>query len=499
MTGTSTQPWRPALVLAATIFASAMVFIDSAVSTVANPAIQDAFGASLADMQRVANTYTVVLAALVLVGGAAGDAFGRRRMFLLGLVGFSCASLACAAAGSIDRLILFQAAKGAAAALMVPGSLAIIGAEFAARDRGRAIGLWAGLSSLATAIGPVLGGSLVDQVSWRAVYLIAPALGLLVIALTLGAVAESRDREAPGRLDWRGAVLAVAALGLLNRGLIAFAEQQGITRALVLVAGALAFSLALLWWERRAVRPMLPIGLFADRTFASANLMTLVLYVAVGGVVFFLPFHLIEAQAYRAVEAGAAFLPFTIMVASLSGPAGAVADRLGPRLPLTVGPLVTAGGLVLLALPGLDSVYWRDVMPAIVLIGLGMAITIAPLSTAVMNSVDADHVGLASGFNNAVSRVASVLGIASLGIVAVAAFDASVAESGLAGAEPALRFGAGGGAHPDSYREAMLAAFRAVMALAAAAAVLSGLLAFLNIGKKLKAAAGPAGGGASKG
>src|SRR5437868_4518061 len=411
------KPW----VLAVTIMASTMAYIDESVVNVALPTIEAELKTSAAVVQWLVNAYMLSLTALVLVGGAAGDQLGRRRVFVLGTAVFAAASLWCGLSGDIGQLILARAVQGAGAALLIPCSLAIIGATFDESERGKAIGTWAGFSAIAAAFGPVLGGWIVDHVSWRWIFLINPFIALPAIWIALRHVPESRDREAVRGLDWRGALLALVGLGGLVYGLIA-APERGWGDAMVMVslaAGALLLA-AFVWAEARTPAPMMPLKLFSSRMFTGVNLLTLLLYAGLGGAFFFLPFLLIQVHGFSATLAGAAFLPFTIIMAVLSRWSGGLIDRFGARLPLTIGPAIAAIGFVLLPMAG-DS-YAALLVPMIVL-GLGMAVTVAPLTTSVINAVPERQAGVASGINNAVASLASLLAVAILGAVALEAHN----------------------------------------------------------------------------
>ncbi|MEM5370467.1 MFS transporter [Paraburkholderia azotifigens] len=419
------------LALAATILGSSMAFIDGSVVNVALPSIQTELGASVAAMQWVVNAYLLLLGSLVLVGGAMGDKLGRRTVFIAGIVLFTAASAACGLAPASGALIAARAAQGAGAALLVPSSLAIIGAVFDERERGRAIGTWAGFGAITSALGPVAGGWLVDAFSWRAIFYLNVPFAALTVALALPSVPNSRDTHASQRLDWPGALTAAAGLGALTYGLT-LASSHGFDDETVLgaIAGGLVLCGAFVGIEARSADPMMPLDVFHSRDFSGANLVTLLLYFGLGGALFFLPFTLIRAHGYTATEAGAALLPVPVVIGVLSRFTGGLAARYGPRALLTAGPVIAAGGFALLALPGwLDmdrAHYWMSYFPALAVLGLGMTITVAPLTTTVMTSVTATRTGVASGINNAVARIASLLTIAVLGIVFVWSHDAAL-------------------------------------------------------------------------
>ncbi|MDB5503367.1 MAG: Drug resistance transporter EmrB/QacA subfamily, partial [Tardiphaga sp.] len=395
---------RPGMVIVTTILASSMAFIDGSVVNVGLPAISANFHAEAADLQWVVNAYLLPLSALLLLGGAAGDRFGRRRMLIAGVGLFALASLACAAAPSLRWLLVARFLQGIAAAMLMPNSLAILGQTFSGAAKGRAIGIWAASGAAGGAIGPVLGGWLIDIGSWRYVFLINVPLALGAMALAWLYV--PRDRNGGGdALDGLGAVLATAGLGLTTWALTE-GSGRGWSPSILgaLVVGAVLLVLFVLAEKRLGERAMMPLALFGSAGFVGLTLLTFLLYGALGGLFVLVPYVLIEAGGYTATQAGAALLPLPLVISLASPLAGAFAAKTGPRRLLVLGPIVVAAGFLLALRIGSGANYWTDVLPAMVVIALGMAGAVAPLTTAVLMSVDAQHVGSASGFNSAVAR-----------------------------------------------------------------------------------------------
>jgi EmrB/QacA subfamily drug resistance transporter len=405
-------------VLTATIIGSGMAFADGSIVTVAIPKMRDALHASLAEMQWVANGYTLVLSALLLLGGAAGDRYGLRRIYALGIALFATASFACALSADSTELILARAAQGFGGALMVPGSLALIAAHFSTDERGRAIGIWAAATSIAAAMGPLLGGWLIDRAPWQTIFFINLPFAALGLEIVIRGVTDLPAGDSTG-MDWLGALLAVIGLGGVSLSLTLLGEPgAGAHQAAIASGAAGVVALAgFVAWESRARSPMMPLRFFRDRRANGVNVLTLLLYFALSGAIFFLPSTLIQRDGWTAARAGSIFLGFTAMLAILSHFGGAIADRFGVRIPLTVGPAITAAGFAALAPAVVVGDFWTAIAPTMLLMGVGMGITVAPLSTAVMACAPAGQTGVASAINNAVARVAGLFAVASLGAV----------------------------------------------------------------------------------
>jgi EmrB/QacA subfamily drug resistance transporter len=406
--------------LAASILGSSLAFIDSSVVNVALPALADQLHAGPAKLSWAINAYLLPLGALILLGGGLGDRFGRRRLFLLGLLLFTLASMLCAAAPTFGWLLAGRAVQGMGAALLMPNSLAILGGAFSGEERGRAIGTWAAVGAMAGVIGPIAGGWLIDVIGWRFIFIINVPLALAAGYLAWYYVAEQRDRSNAVQLDTLGAALATAALGILTWSLT---EAADVSRSVAWVGaaalgGALLLILFLVQQRRLGDRALIPFSLFSSRTFVGLTLLTFFLYASAGGLVVLLPFLLIQMHHWSAVSAGAALLPVPLLIGLGSRPMGRLAARVGGRLPLTGGCLLVAAGLALYARVGTGGIdYWLDIFPPTLLVGLGMVVCVAPLTTSVMASVDTDHVGVASGFNNATARIAGLVATALLGLV----------------------------------------------------------------------------------
>jgi EmrB/QacA subfamily drug resistance transporter len=455
--GTARGRW----VLAATALGSGMAFLDGTVVNVALPVMGEDLGADMAGLQWIVNGYMLMLASLVLLSGSLGDRLGRRRTFVAGVIWFAVASVVCAIAPNLEVMIAGRILQGIGGALLTPGSLAILQTAFQHSDRGKAVGAWSGLTSVAAAVGPFVGGTLVDSGYWQLIFLINVPLALLTVLVTVRHVPESRDEEAGGRLDLNGAVLATVGLAGLTYGLIS-AGERGFGDAAVLASlaiGVVTF-VAFVLVEARSSHPMLPPSIFANLRFTGANLVTVVVYGALGTATFLVVVYLQTALGYSALWAGASLLPMTLLMLALSGYAGGLSDRIGARIPMTVGPLLMAGGFLLMLRIDTGTSYVAAVLPAVVLLGLGLVATVAPLTATVLSSVEDHHAGIASGVNNAVARSAQLMAVAAIPMAA-----------GITG---------------DSYRDAVAFhnGFGKALWISAALAAAGGVIAWVTLGER---------------
>ncbi|KWX01199.1 major facilitator transporter [Carbonactinospora thermoautotrophica] len=450
-------------VIAATVLGSGMAALDATVVGIALPTLGRDFHAGFEALQWVVTGYALTLAALLLLGGALGDRYGRRRVFIVGTLWFAAASLLCGVAPNVAVLIAARALQGVGGALLTPGSLAILQASFQPADRPKAIGAWSGLGGVATAVGPFLGGYLIAAASWRLIFLINLPVAALVVAVAVRHVPETRDATAPSRLDVPGAALAVIGLGGLTYGLIegpvrGWASPSTLAALALGVTGLVAFVVV----EARSPAPMLPLGIFRSGQFSAANIVTFAVYSALGGALFLLPIQLQQVAHYTPLAAGAALLPVTAIMLLLSSRSGALAVRIGPRLQMSLGPVISAIGLALLARVDADSGYVTEVLPAMTVFGFGLATTVAPLTWTVLESAPAEHAGVASGINNAVARAA--------GLIAVAVLPAAAGITREDYLDPA----------------AFTTGFRVAVLIAAATCALGGLLAAVTIRRPLE-------------
>lgn len=414
-------------ILVATILGSSMAFIDSTAINVALPVIQKEMKANIADIQWIVEAYALFIASLILVGGTLGDYFGRRRMFATGVIIFILSSILCGFAPTTDQLIFFRAIQGVGGALLVPGSLSILNSSFNDGSRGRAIGTWSGFTAFIAGFGPILGGFLVENFSWRWVFFINVPISLIVLLVLFLRVPESKNDDEGLRLDLLGAILTTVGLGGTVFGLIESAVL-GFRHPLV-IAGLLVGVISMAFFivvERRSECPMVSFQLFRSRTFSASNIITFLMYSSLSGALFFVPFNLIQVQGYSPTIAGAAFIPFVLLIFFLSRWAGGLVSRFGGKLPLVIGSTFAAIGYALFAIPGIDGSYWLTFFPAIFVLGLGIAVSAAPLTTVAMGSVDVRQSGLASGINNATSRISGLLAIAVMGILILQAFNSGL-------------------------------------------------------------------------
>jgi EmrB/QacA subfamily drug resistance transporter len=406
-----TPPGRA--VIAAAVLGSGMAFLDGSVVNVALRSIGEDLGASLAELQWITNGYLLSLSSLILLGGSLGDRFGRRRIFVVGTVWFAAASLLCGLAPNPEILIAARVLQGVGGALLTPGSLAMIQGAFAHDDRAAAIGAWSGLGSIAGAIGPFVGGALVQYADWRWIFLVNLPLAAVTVLIAVRAVPETRDPHASRHFDVVGAALAAAALGGATYALIEWGGRAAWVAVLVAVLAAVGFVVV----EHREREPMLALGIFRDRTFSASNAMTLLVYGALGAMGFFVTIQLQTVSGYGALAAGTAFVPMTIVMLLLASRGGRLAQRIGPRIPMTVGPVVMALGVALMMRIGVDVSYVRDVLPAVLVFGLGLALMVAPLTATVLAAAPEEHAGIASGVNNAVARAGALFAVAALPVV----------------------------------------------------------------------------------
>jgi EmrB/QacA subfamily drug resistance transporter len=407
-------------VVLATVLGSGMAFLDATVVNIALPAIGRDFNAPLSSLQWTVNAYTLTLAGFLLLGGSLGDHYGRRRVFVIGVAWFAIASLLCGIAPSSGLLIGARALQGVGAALLTPGSLAIIEATFDPDDQGAAVGAWSGLGGVATAIGPLLGGWLIAAVSWRLVFFINLPLAAAVLWVSVRHVPESRDASAQGRpIDLAGAWTAALGLAGVTYALTE-GQSHGWTSGAVVVTAAVGVAAlaAFLGIEARSDHPLMPLDLFGSRQFSAANLVTFVVYAALAGVLFLLPIQLQQVLGYSATEAGTALIPLTVVMLLLSSRTGRLAQQIGPRVPMTVGPIAAAVGIALLARADAGASYWSDILPAMLIFGLGLSFTVAPLTSTVLASAGPAHAGVASAINNDVARVAGLLAVAVIPLAA---------------------------------------------------------------------------------
>lgn len=502
------KPGSARWVLAASVIASSIGFIDQSVVNLALPVIQTQLNAPLSALQWIVEAYVLPLSALMLLGGALGDRLGRRRMFACGIVLFALASIACGLAYDPASLIAARAVQGLGAALMIPGSLSMLSAVFTGKARGAAIGAWSALTAVTTSIGPPVGGWLVDAAGWRWIFFINIPFAVLALVILYRHAPEIRPSQPGQRLDWPGGVLIALALGGIVYGLTtAGSAGLGNSTALVAIAAGVLLLAIFIWTERLVANPMVPLSIFADRTFSGITAVTLLLYGALSGGLFYLPFNLIQLQGYDVLDAAAALLPFAILIASISRFSGALAGRTGGRAILTAGSLVVAAAFYWMGDIGRDADYWRDIGPPLLLLGIGMGFCAAPISTVAMSALPDSQSGLASGINNAVARIATLLAIAGLGLVLAIEFGGQLDRASGTWSPEAVdllahaRLSLLDVSMPDSLSLAETArltdllysayetGFSTLMHVAAVLALLSGLIAWTSLKRKPATAA----------
>lgn len=485
-------------VLATAILGSGLVFTEGTVVGLALPALQAELHVPSTDLQWVVNAYMLMLGAFMLIGGSLGDRFGMRRVFILGSLIFCVGAAACGFAPSLPLLVVARVLQGAGGALLVPACLALISLHYSEQERGRAIGIWAGSSALTTSMGPLLGGWLVDKWGWHSVFLLMVPLALLAALLAWWKVPKDKPPASARGLDYIGAALLAVALSLFIYALTGQGSTRWVLATLAIVSGA-----GFIWRELKAKAPVLPLGLFRSWPFSGTNLMTLLLYGALSGGLYFLPFDLIQVQGYTAMEAGAAFMPFVVIMGAGSALAGSLIRRFDPRWVLAIGPAVTGLGFLLLAMPGTDADYLTGFLPGVVVMGIGMTVSVTPLTTVVMESLSAQQAGIASGVNNTASRLAGVLAVAGMTAFAVALFAPALAHELQSAGVPAALAGElrAGAAHlaelaPPSgtspaLRQTVHAAvgvayvhtFRWIMGVCALSSLLAGITAWFSLAK----------------
>ncbi len=493
------------MVLAGTILASGMAFLDGTVVNIAIPVIQTSLNATLDNMQWIVNSYALILASLILISGSFGDRFGRKKVFLYGIGLFILASFLCGISQSIEQLIAFRTLQGIGAAMMIPGSLSIISTVFEEKEQGKAIGLWSGFAGGVAALGPFLGGWLVETLGWQSIFYLNIPIGLLAIFLTIKYVPETKNDEAQ-RLDILGTVLLLTGLLGISYALIE-APVQGLYTTWII--GSLLFGVgaivAFVFMEKKIQEPIFPLKIFQSKLVTGANLVTLFLYFALNGIIFFLILNFQQLQQYSPIIAGLGMLPSVLLITFLSGPGGSLSDRIGPRIPMIIGPLIVGIGMVLLIFPGIHANYFIAFLPGLILFGLGMSLVIAPLTKSAL-AVDKRYSGAASGVNNAVSRVAALLAVALLGAIMSITFSSHlvnaieksnlsqsqqeqilIQKNKLGGIQIPESFGQNEKALAKQYiDESFLYSFRIVIGIGAALAFLSAIISFLTIEKSKK-------------